>query len=972
MKKEQLVKFLLLEFDYLSDYPLNFESDIAEFYEQNKKLNETQLKNLAKTHFLGIIGKLINPMSSEDKIKIFLKFIDKYKSLNKLTLLKKFSNFLQEIKYEISIDDMIAVLENSKELYTALETAFHDEKLKNTYSELFEIYSIVSGVEEEIVLDESLDLAESKFNNDGESYYSTDSVQMYLREVFKYSLLTPEEEIDLAKRAANNDKHAKQKLVNSNLRLVVSIAKKYTWSNLPFIDLIQEGNIGLMTAVNKFDYSKGYKFSTYATWWIRQSVSRAIMDTSRTVRLPVHLVGKLTRIKRYITKFETENLRPPTYEEIGNNFGFSEETVENLLDYDAKTTTTSLETPVGDDGDASLGDFIPDTDDVETKVEISIMIDTVINVVDSLNLKKRDKDVLKARLGLYDRVYTLEELGKKYGVTRERIRQIEKKARRKLIPALKKKGITKSEDYEYKKEKEGIDEMANKKLPNSLFKLYPVPEEVMNTWVERMSAAKAKAIIARWGKDYKSGDTQPPMESKASKSLYWAMKELDKNYSEYKMGIDNPNRGGGRLQEQENLALYAKRIDIKAPAPKVEKTEQLRKDFTTLLAQKFSSYTEEEVTKAVMFLAETIDLDISNAEILISFTNQNSGNILSYLNSGVISKNIVNPIAEVKVKPEESIVTEVVETVEVPVIGVTTAQNLDIPAETKEEDDFAKNGHNVTSAEAPQQQFKRGRRKKEDLVLEKDEDIYLWENFLAILSDLLSKYSLTKVVRALKLYAFSKNKLNICNLKELLKYVSGDDILLEIEKIIKKNINIKVYLKKELDDIIIINDNKFDVAATNVVIPSRSLDESVIKPESDNNLTSSSDLLNDGFSLESNEEIVKENIVEAIETNVDEYNPDAYFLAITEKDEFEARISQVFSLPLFDDCLMSLGQEKYMILAMYLGFINNRKYSYEQIAKCSNKTVLEIIEILKEIFKDLNVELGRFIQNNLGDARKRD
>ena len=927
MKKEQLVEYLSLELDYLLDYSLEVEQNIGDFYDKNKNLTETQLKNLSKTYFLGNIGKQINLMSSEDKIKIFLKFIDKYKSSNNLTLLKNFYKFLQEIKYEIVVDEIITVLENSKELYFALENISRDDSLKNTYTELLEVYSIVSGVEEEIDLDESFDLADSKFNNDGKYYYSTDSVQMYLKEMLKYPLLTSEEELALAKKSANGDKYARQKLVNSNLRLVVSIARKYTWANIPFIDLIQEGNIGLIKAVDKFDHNKGYKFSTYATWWIRESISRAIMDKSRTVRLPVHLAEKLTKIKRYITKFESENAREPSYEEIGNNLGFTEDEVETILFYDTKTNTTSLETPVGDDGDASLGDFVPDTDDIESKVEVSIMMETVINVIDSLNLKKRDKDVLKARLGLYGRGYTLEELGQKYGLTRERIRQIEKKARSKLIPALKRKGIEKSEDYEYKcqkgKEKEGFEKMANKKLPNSLFKLYPVPEEVMNAWVVRMSTAKANAVIARWGKDYKSGDTQPPMESKASKSLYWAMKELDKNYCEYKAGIDNPNRGRARLQEQENLVLYTKRVEIKAPVPKIDKAEKLRKNFTNLLAQKFSSYTEQEVMKAVMALAEIINLDISDAEILINFTNQNSGNIISYLNSGVISKNIVNPIAEAKVKPKKSTVAEVVDKVEAPVIGVTPVQNLDSLDETKEGDDFTKIGHNVLSSEASQQQFKRGRRKKEDLVLENVEDIYLWGNFLMILSDLFPKYSLTKIVRALKLYALSKNKLNICDLKELSKYVSGDDILLELEKIIKKNINIKVYLKKGLDDIIIINDNKFDVAATNVVIPSRSFDDSAIKKEVYGNLTSSSDLLNGGSSIESNEEIVKENIAEVKETKVDNYNPDDYFLATTEKEEFESRISQVFSLPLFDDCLMSLGQEKYMILAMYLGFINN-------------------------------------------------
>lgn len=551
MKKEQLVEYLSLEFDYLSNLNLNIENDITEFYNANQNLSQKELRSLSKTYLLEKIGKLIELMPAEDKIKVFLNFINKYKTLNNATLLKKFYTFLKKIKYEIVVDEMIMVLENSRELLAALESISNDEKQKNTYNELFEIYSIISGVEEVIEFDETLLLTEAKYNKDKESYFSTDLVSMYMKEIRRYPLLSPEEELILAKQVADGDKQARQKFINSNLRLVVSIATKFTWSNIPFIDLIQEGNIGLMTAIDKYDFTKGFKFSTYATWWIRQAISRSIADSSRTVRLPIHLSEKLTKIKKFITKFETENLRPPSYDEIGNSLGFTEDEVEEILSYDSQTHTASLETPVGDEGDSSLGDFVPGMDNLEMNVEVALMVETVINVIDSLHIQSRDKDVLKARLGLYDKEYTLEELGQKYGVTRERIRQIEKKARKRLILALKRKGITKSEVYEYKseykKEKEGIDEMAKKKLPNSLFKLYPVPIEVMNSWIEKMSAAKRKAVVARWGNDYSNGDAQPPIESKDAKSLYWAIKELDKNYADYQMNLENPNRGGGTI-----------------------------------------------------------------------------------------------------------------------------------------------------------------------------------------------------------------------------------------------------------------------------------------------------------------------------------------------------------------------------------------------------------------------------------------
>lgn len=427
------------------------------------------------------------------------------------------------------------------------------------------------------------------------------------------------------------------------------------------------------------------------------------------------------------------------------------------------------------------------------------------------------------------------------------------------------------------------------------------------------------------------------------------------------------------------MALYSKRIDIKASAPKLSKEEELRKKFTDLLAQKFSSYTEQEVMKAIIVLAENIDLDINDAELLINFTNKNSGNILSYLNSGIISKNIVNPISLESVKPNFSGSSEIAEEKEV----------LDINSENMPKADKETNGSKIenvvsldkektereiavtdgleiiVSSEEPKPKFKRGRRKKENLILENEKDIYIWNNFLIVFNDLIPKYSLTKIIRALKLQAFSKNKINVCNLNDLINTISDNESVLEIESIIKKNVNIHEYLKKGLDDIIFINKLEFDIATTNVIITPKVVNDNALTPDQNYKglLEGESGAI---------EKVASDVLEETIVNEEDEYNSGNYILAEKEKSELDIRVSQLFSLPLFDNSLMALGQEKYMILAMHLGFINGRKYTFDQIAKCVNKTTVEVIEILKEIFNVLNNELGRFIQNNLGETRKRD
>ncbi|MGF7058720.1 RNA polymerase sigma factor RpoD [Brassicibacter mesophilus] len=258
-----------------------------------------------------------------------------------------------------------------------------------------------------------------------------DPVRMYLKEIGKVPLLNAEEENELAKRMEQGDEEAKRRLAEANLRLVVSIAKRYVGRGMLFLDLIQEGNLGLIKAVEKFDYRKGFKFSTYATWWIRQAITRAIADQARTIRIPVHMVETINKLIRVSRQLLQDLGREPTPEEIANEMNLEEEKVREILKIAQEPV--SLETPIGEEEDSHLGDFIPD-DDAQAPAEaatFTLLKEQLMEVLDTLT--PREQKVLRLRFGLDDgRARTLEEVGKEFDVTRERIRQIEAKALRKL------------------------------------------------------------------------------------------------------------------------------------------------------------------------------------------------------------------------------------------------------------------------------------------------------------------------------------------------------------------------------------------------------------------------------------------------------------------------------------------------------------------------------------------------------------
>jgi RNA polymerase primary sigma factor len=294
-----------------------------------------------------------------------------------------------------------------------------------------DILTITEEDEEDIPLEEIEEDVEKIDISVPDGVSIEDPVRMYLKEIGKVPLLTAEEEIELAKRMEEGDEEAKKKLAEANLRLVVSIAKRYVGRGMLFLDLIQEGNLGLIKAVEKFDYRKGYKFSTYATWWIRQAITRAIADQARTIRIPVHMVETINKLIRVSRQLLQELGREPQPEEIAEAMDIPVERVREILKISQEPV--SLETPIGEEEDSHLGDFIQD-DNVPVPADAAafqLLKEQLVEVLDTLT--EREKKVLTLRFGLEDgRSRTLEEVGKEFNVTRERIRQIEAKALRKL------------------------------------------------------------------------------------------------------------------------------------------------------------------------------------------------------------------------------------------------------------------------------------------------------------------------------------------------------------------------------------------------------------------------------------------------------------------------------------------------------------------------------------------------------------
>ncbi len=328
---------------------------------------------------------------------------------------------------------------NSSDIDTILVEADIDiEEIEKLYSTLESHgIEIIDDFGDDLLDSISMDIDLSKgydgtlMIGDSKNIVIDDPVKVYLKDIGRVPLLSPEEEIELAIRIKDNDREAKDRLTKANLRLVVSIAKRYVGRGMMFLDLIQEGNLGLIKAVDKFDYTKGFKFSTYATWWIRQAITRAIADQGRTIRIPVHMVETINKVKKTSNMLLHRDGRDPTPEDISEELGMPVEKVREILRISQEPV--SLETPIGEEEDSHLGDFIPDEDALSPAdaAAMTFLKSKVNEVLETLT--PREAEVLRLRFGLKDGTpQTLEEVGKAFNVTRERIRQIEAKALRKL------------------------------------------------------------------------------------------------------------------------------------------------------------------------------------------------------------------------------------------------------------------------------------------------------------------------------------------------------------------------------------------------------------------------------------------------------------------------------------------------------------------------------------------------------------
>ena len=377
------------------------------------------------------------------KGRIVLKSADEFILLNKVNELvsigKKNKGVLELTEISLALEDLDLEPDQIDAIYEDLEKqgveisgmgTIIDDSEHSIESNDVGVDVDIAGVDADVItLDDTAELeklaqAETTINVD-------DHVKMYLKEIGKVPLLTAEEEVNLAKRMELGDEQAKKELAEANLRLVVSIAKRYVGRGMLFLDLIQEGNLGLIKAVEKFDYTKGFKFSTYATWWIRQAITRAIADQARTIRIPVHMVETINKLMRVDRQLLQEYGRTPTAEEIAKEMQVSVDKVREIMKIAQEPV--SLETPIGEEEDSHLGDFIPDND-IPAPAEVAaftLLREQLMEVLDTLT--EREEKVLRLRFGLDDgRPRTLEEVGKEFNVTRERIRQIEAKALRKL------------------------------------------------------------------------------------------------------------------------------------------------------------------------------------------------------------------------------------------------------------------------------------------------------------------------------------------------------------------------------------------------------------------------------------------------------------------------------------------------------------------------------------------------------------
>ena len=413
---------------------------IKEIEESKKEFNEekTSYVIFIRQRIRIILNKKLSSLLNKEKTQIDIinnylntrthKASDLKHAINNLN---KLSQFLENNQVNITPELIQQLLDTNDALKSNIEIIFENCKqiiVTGQLEKISEKFAAISIIETYCMIND-IEIEEKEDKNQEATSMTNDSVKAYLREIGKYKLLTPEEEREVAIKAKNGSKYARDKLINSNLRLVVDKAKKYI-GKLEFLDLIQEGNLGLIKAVDMFDPYRGYKFSTYATWWIRQAITRAIHDKARTIRLPVHMYGKFKELDEIYNQFEEQYNRQPSIKELADLMNVKEDIVRALISQ--RSNPVSIDSTIGDEDDSELVDFIPDGTDIEKEYEDNNLKTELFMLFKKAKLNDREIDVLKLRYGIDADKYTLNKIGEKYGVTRERIRQIEAKALKKL------------------------------------------------------------------------------------------------------------------------------------------------------------------------------------------------------------------------------------------------------------------------------------------------------------------------------------------------------------------------------------------------------------------------------------------------------------------------------------------------------------------------------------------------------------
>ena len=630
-------------FSFLKLNDTEYYNLVIDIIENSKKLykNEINYKVYLKNHIISRLkGKVKESLIKKNAYNIISNYIDyNFDDNCKLSIIirnfEKLDSFLKEYNYYLSIDNTVDLLTQNNLFLKDINFLFNKYKLNIMDGNLDDIFDndLIKSIIEVYCMINNIEIKEKNIFEDNE-ILNTDIVKAYLNEIGQYPLLTREEEYELATLIKEGDLKAREKFINSNLRLVVSIARRYIGRGLDFLDLIQEGNLGLINAVNKFDSNKGFKFSTHATWWIRQAITRAIADKSRNIRIPVHLYEKLSKLDKLFSNLQKKLGRDPTYEEMAKELSITAEEVERL--YLIKNDAGSINALIGEDGETELENFIPASDTtIEDEIIDSSLQSEVRKLLYECNLDDREIDIIMLRYGFNNRSpMTLEEVGKKYGITRERVRQIESRALRRLrnsrhikklavymqnpdesvdnIGTFRKKYSTEGNKYKAFKTNDGRSKSQSLKMgeekkeemkrTQSLYDLFNgYSKEQVDNMLSKLDEDERNLLKLRYGEDLENPViTQMPKKEK-QRYYAWLVPKMKRMLSNPDEVIKSRKRPKSKLNDFEIVSTVQKEVSEALEEEKELKGE-IKQEMSTTHEEKQNTITKAEGLKMLELL----------------------------------------------------------------------------------------------------------------------------------------------------------------------------------------------------------------------------------------------------------------------------------------------------------------------------------------------------------------------------------